>query len=73
MASPLKRKADKPATSKTTKKAKIVVPEYHTTPQRRDETGEIVWPARQMQIERARDIIKEWYVFPAISSDKPNV
>lgn len=62
MASPLKRKADKPATPSPIKKQKIVVPEYHTTPQRRDDTGEIVWPARITQIERAREIINEWYV-----------
>jgi hypothetical protein len=72
MASPLKRKAEKAATSPTTKKQKVVVPEYHSTPQRRDEAGETVWPARKEQIERARDIIKEWYVcilkfYPAIN------
>ncbi|KAH6642357.1 hypothetical protein C7974DRAFT_302198 [Boeremia exigua] len=59
MASPLKRKADQPAASTAAKKQKVVVPEYHTAPQRRDDTGEIVWPARQEQIERAREIIRE--------------
>lgn len=39
-----------------------MVPEYHTTPSRRDEDGEIIWPARTEQIERARGIIQEWYV-----------
>ena len=62
MASPLKRKADKPAVSSTAKKQKFIIPEYHKTPQRRDGTGEIVWPARKAQLERAREIIKEWYV-----------
>jgi hypothetical protein len=59
MSSPLKRKADTTASSKP-KKAKIVVPDYHLTPSRRDEEGEIVWPAPKAQIERARDIIQEW-------------
>ncbi|KAJ8108084.1 hypothetical protein OPT61_g8418 [Boeremia exigua] len=59
MASPLKRKAEKPAASTVAKKSKVVVPEYHTTPQRRDDTGEVVWPARKEQIERAREIITE--------------
>jgi hypothetical protein len=61
MASPLKRKADKSASSAPTKKQKVVIPEYHTATQRRDDAGEIVWPARKEQIERARAIIKEWY------------
>ncbi len=62
MASPLKRKAEKPASSTVAKKQKVVVPEYHTTPQRRDDSGEVVWPARKQQIERARELITEWYV-----------
>jgi len=60
MMSPLKRKADKPVLPPTTKKAKVVVPEYHLTPSRQDESGEEVWPARKEQIERARALIKEW-------------
>ncbi|KAF2710751.1 DHH phosphoesterase, partial [Pleomassaria siparia CBS 279.74] len=58
MASPLKRKAETAASSKV-KKTKISVPEYHLAPSRRDESGEIVWPAPQEQIERAREIIRE--------------
>jgi hypothetical protein len=58
--SPVKRKAEKPVSPPKTKKPKIVVPEYHSTPSRRDEAGEEVWPARQEQIHRAREIIKEW-------------
>ncbi|KAF2660806.1 DHH phosphoesterase [Lophiostoma macrostomum CBS 122681] len=58
MSSPLKRKAPDTAASKP-KKPKIVVPEYHLTPSRQDEEGEIVWPAPKTQIERARDIIRE--------------
>ena len=60
MASLAKRKAAKPAPSPKAKKAKIEIPDYHLTPSMRDEDGAIVWPARKSQIERARDIIKEW-------------
>jgi hypothetical protein len=60
MMSPLKRKAEKDISPPKTKKSKIVVPAYHLTPSRQDESGEAVWPARKAQIERAREIIKEW-------------
>lgn len=56
---PLKHKAEKPISSPTSKKPKVVVPEYHLTPSRQDDSGEIIWPARKMQIECAREIIKE--------------
>lgn len=60
--SPLKRKADQPVSPPTkSKKSKVTVPEYHLTPSRQDASGEIIWPARKQQIERARHIIKEWY------------
>lgn len=58
--SPLKRKAEKPVSPPQKKKAKVVIPEYHLTPSRQDESGEDVWPARAEQIGRARSIIKEW-------------
>jgi hypothetical protein len=61
--SPLKRKAEKLSSPQETKKPKVFVPEYHLSPSRRDESGEIVWPARKEQIQRAREIIKEWYSF----------
>jgi hypothetical protein len=61
MTSPAKRKAVKSAASPKAKKPKIEIPEYHTTPSRHDEDGEIVWPAPKVQIERAREIIREWY------------
>ena len=63
MASLLKRKTEGLEASSTIKKQKAIVQEYHTTPQRRSETGETVWPARKEQIERARAIIKEWCVY----------
>ncbi|KAI2602233.1 DHH phosphoesterase [Hypoxylon sp. NC1633] len=39
------------------KKPRSEVPEYHLTPSLRDETGEIIWPAPKVQIERARSFI----------------
>jgi hypothetical protein len=62
MASPAKRKAEKDVSPPKTKKAKTVIPSYHLTPSRQDESGEIIWPARKEQIDRAREIIREWYV-----------
>jgi hypothetical protein len=61
MASPIKRKAKKQSSSPRAKKPKIEIPEYHLTSSRRDKDGEIVWPAPNEQIERAREIIREWY------------
>jgi hypothetical protein len=58
MISPLKRKAESAASPKA-KKPRVVVPDYHLTPSRRDEEGEVVWPAPTRQIERAREIIRE--------------
>jgi hypothetical protein len=58
--SPVKRKAEIPVSLAKTKKPKVVIPEYHSTPLRQDESGENVWPARQEQIDRAREIIKDW-------------
>ena len=64
MSSPAKRKAEKdispPKPKKT--KTKTELPAYHLTPSRQDESGENVWPARKEQIERAREIIREWYI-----------
>ncbi|KAF2878479.1 hypothetical protein BDV95DRAFT_589407 [Massariosphaeria phaeospora] len=59
MAKSLKRKATNTASSPKPKKPKFVVPEYHLSPSRRNEAGEVVWPAPSAQIERAREIIKE--------------
>ena len=61
MMSPAKRKAEKSVSPPKIKKPKIVVPEYHLTPSRQDEFGENVWPARAKQVDRAREIIKEWF------------
>jgi hypothetical protein len=59
MAGPAKRKAEQQMSPAVSKKPKVQIPEYHLTPSRRDEDGEIVWPAPKGQIERAREIIKE--------------
>ncbi|CAN9369917.1 unnamed protein product [Alternaria alternata] len=74
MSGPAKRKAEKdisPLKAKKTStetKTKTVVPAYHLTPSRQDESGEIVWPARKEQIERARKIIRN-----CASDQKPTV
>ncbi|KAL7777299.1 hypothetical protein CFE70_007722 [Pyrenophora teres f. teres 0-1] len=59
MTSPLKRKAEKGSSPSKPKKSKTMLPAYHLTPSRRDDSGEVVWPARKEQIDRARQIIKE--------------
>ncbi|RMZ67055.1 dhh family [Pyrenophora seminiperda CCB06] len=61
MTSPLKRKAEIDVSSPKPKKQKNTLPAYHLTPSRRDESGEAIWPARKEQIDRARQIIREWY------------
>jgi len=42
------------------KKPRPEVPEYHLTPSVKEEDGSIQWPAPRDQMERAREIIKEW-------------
>ncbi|KAI0889190.1 DHH phosphoesterase [Annulohypoxylon maeteangense] len=41
------------------KRPRVKAPEYHLTPSIRDESGEIIWPAPNNQIECARDFILE--------------
>jgi hypothetical protein len=41
-------------------RARVEVPEYHLTPSHTDETGQLVWPAPEAQIQKARDIILDW-------------
>ncbi|KAI1740817.1 DHH family protein [Xylaria scruposa] len=56
----MKRSAS--SVSKTASKAKRQrpqVPEYHSTPSLRDESGEAIWPAPKDQIEKARLFIRE--------------
>lgn len=68
MASPLKRKAEKAISPPKSKKSKVVIPEYHLTPSRQDESGAAVWPARKRQIDRARELIQE-----CAQADKPTI
>jgi len=57
----MKRKeAPSTAEKATAKRPKVEVPEYHATPQVKDEYGSIQWPAPNAQLERAREIILEW-------------
>ena len=46
---------------KKKKKERVEVPEYHATPSRRNENGEIVWPVPEDKMEAARSFILEWY------------
>ncbi|KAI1760058.1 DHH phosphoesterase [Hypoxylon sp. FL1150] len=39
------------------KKSRTEVPEYHSTPSVKDESGEAIWPAPKAQIEQARKFI----------------
>ncbi|KAF2121236.1 hypothetical protein BDV96DRAFT_484033 [Lophiotrema nucula] len=55
----LKRKAPNTRSPIKAKKQKVIIPEYHLAPSRRDDAGEIVWPAPTDQIDLARGRIKE--------------
>ncbi|KAJ5056101.1 glycosyl hydrolase family 85-domain-containing protein [Bipolaris maydis] len=57
--SPSKRIHETETSSPKSKRSKVEIPAYHLAQSRQDESGEIVWPARREQIERARTIIKE--------------
>lgn len=55
----MKRKGSPTKPEAASKKAKIQVPDYHLTPQVKEEDGSIQWPAPKAQMERAREIIQE--------------
>ncbi|KAK6206358.1 hypothetical protein LQW54_007812 [Pestalotiopsis sp. IQ-011] len=57
----MKRSAAPAGTKGTpkSKKPRVEVPEYHSTPSLRDESGQIVWPAPNDQIETARSRVLE--------------
>ncbi|KAI0484843.1 DHH family protein [Xylariaceae sp. FL0804] len=56
----MKRSASSTAKSPSkAKKPRPEVPEYHSTPSVRDESGDIIWPAPKDQIENARDFIRQ--------------
>jgi|SRR5947209_480104 len=46
---------------KKSKKTRPIVPDYCDVEPRRDEAGDIVWPAPANVMEEARIFIKEWY------------
>ncbi|KAL6153997.1 hypothetical protein ACJQWK_02087 [Exserohilum turcicum] len=66
--SPSKRKAGKDESPPKPKKPKTETPAYHLAPSRQDDSGQIIWPARRPQIERAREIIRE-----CAAAQKPTV
>lgn len=64
-AAKMKRKgtlSDSSPSNKQQKRSRPEVPEYHSAVSVRNEHGDVVWPAPKYQIERAREIILEWYV-----------
>jgi len=58
----MKRKEAPSKEAPSSKKAKSEVPEYHLTPSSTEEDGSIQWPAPRAKMERASEIIVEWYV-----------
>jgi len=46
-------------------KTKVPIPEYHATPSIKEEDGTIQWPAPREQMEKAREIILDWFVHGA--------
>lgn len=55
----MKRK-DSPTKSQTpSKRAKVEVPEYHLAAQVKEDDGSIQWPAPRVQMERAREMIRD--------------
>lgn len=58
--STMKRSAASSSKVLKTKKRRVELPEYHATPSMRTESGDIIWPAPEKQIESARDLILEW-------------
>jgi hypothetical protein len=59
------KRSDSFATASPAKKQKTkprpAVPDYCDVEPRRDEAGEIIWPAPPAAIEDARRFIKQWY------------
>lgn len=57
----MKRHATTAATSSSrTKRAKLEVPEYCDTPVVYEADGSTQWPAPRAQVERARQLIRQW-------------
>jgi hypothetical protein len=52
----------KTGASSKAKKPRPKVPDYCDVEPRRDEEGQVIWPAAKEAMEQARDFIREWYV-----------
>jgi hypothetical protein len=57
----MKRGISSTTASPKSKKSRIEIPEYHLSPQRRDELGAVIWPAPVSELRAARDFIQEWF------------
>jgi len=54
----MKRKST--AATTRTKKARVEVPDYHSTPQRQDNEGSVIWPAPVTEFRVAKEFILDW-------------
>jgi len=59
----MKRSAAKSNGEAKPKRQRVQLPDYESADQAVDESGDIVWPAPNDQIETARNFIQEWYSF----------
>lgn len=59
----MKRSAASSAGQTKPKKPRLELSEYHATPSLKTESGNIIWPAPEDQIESAREFILEWLGF----------
>ncbi|KAK5728886.1 hypothetical protein LTR15_002027 [Elasticomyces elasticus] len=67
----MKRKEAPTKAQPKSKKPRPDVPEYHLAPSVHEEDGSVQWPAPNSQIERAREIIREWQVFLRRQVERP--
>jgi hypothetical protein len=58
--SPKKSRSLKASPEPGEKLSEKKLPEYHETPSRKDEHGEIIWPAPNEQMQAAQEFILEW-------------
>ncbi|KAJ4118923.1 hypothetical protein NW768_010663 [Fusarium equiseti] len=66
--SPKKSRSSKASPEPGDKLAEKKLPEYHETPSRRDEDGEIIWPAPNEQMQAAQEFILE-----CVAASKPTL
>lgn len=57
----MKRKAESDMNSSTRKSIKVG--DYCSVETKRDENGNIIWPAPQSQMKAAQSFLREWYEF----------